>query len=255
MSEFKSWDSYGAFSRRIRGKRRFVWDPADEEFLRQLAITSKSRVRNMKSGTGLWRAQLGYEMREDYFDGKYAGELPTAYLPERMKPKQGRAREGRANPKGIPVLYLATRPETAMSEVRPWVGSWISCAHLETTRSLKIIDLTLGKDQKFAIYFEEPDPPKREESVWSQIGHAFSTPVSSIYETADYEPTQVIAELLKTEGYDGISYTSAFGDDGQNVALFNLDDAEIMSCALHDVRSVEFNFRQFENPYFIVDKK
>ena len=50
----------------------------------------------------------------------------------------------------------------------------------------------------------------------------------------DYVPTQVIAELYKSEGYDGIAYKRAFGDDGYNIAVFNLDDARVKSCVLHD---------------------
>ena len=48
-----------------------------------------------------------------------------------MKPLGGRATDGRANPRGIPCLYLATTKETAMSEVRPWIGSYVSAGQFE----------------------------------------------------------------------------------------------------------------------------
>ena len=89
--------------------------------------------------------------------------------------------------------------------------------------------------------------------MWTHIDRAFSQPTTSRDDTADYVPTQMLAELFKTEGFDGISYKSAFGDDGYNIALFNLDDAELTSCRLHDVTSVEFSFEQSGSPYWVTD--
>jgi RES domain-containing protein len=165
-----------------------------------------------------------------------------------MKPIEGRAAEGRANPKGIPVLYLSTRQETAMSEVRPWLGSFVSCALFRTTRLPKIAQFTVNQGGDF-YYFDEPDDSEKEKAVWTQIDHTFSEPTTSNDDTADYVPTQVIAELFKTAGYDGIAYKSAFGDDGCNIALFNLADAELTACALHEVKSLKFSFSQQIHTY------
>ena len=94
----------------------------------------------------------------------------------RMKPPLELAREGRANPRGIPVLYLSTRGKTAMSEVRPWLGSLVSCAHFTTTRDLKIVDFSVHHDSGFDLYSNEPDAPEREVAVWRQIDRASPNP-------------------------------------------------------------------------------
>ena len=60
-----------------------------------------------------------------------------------------------------------------------------------------------------------------------------------------------IAELSKNEGYDGLAYKSAFGDHGYNIALFHHADAELTTCVLHQVKSLEFSFDQTDNPYWI----
>lgn len=251
MGEFKSWNSYRAFANRVQRENRYVRSPEDEDFLREVLRTLEARIRQMKAGFGLWRAQLGHGWRSAYQDGEYMGEVPDAYPPERMKPLPGRAKEGRVNPKGIPVLYLSTRQETAMSEVRPWIGSLVSCAHFETTRDLKIVDLSVYQEKGFVFYFAEPDASKKEEAVWTQIDQAFSTPVTSEDDSADYVPTQVITELFKNEGYDGIAYKSAYGDDGYNIALFDLDDARLTTFILHEVKSAKFIFEQIDNPYWV----
>ena len=40
------------------------------------------------------------------------------------------------------------------------------------------------------------------------------------------------------------------GDNGYNIALFNLADAELTTC-VHQVKSLEFTFDQTDNPYWI----
>ncbi len=250
MSEFKSWRSYQGFANRICGQNRFIRTLEDEEFLREIVRTSRSRIKKLPTNFPLWRAQLGHTWRPINLEDE-AFEIPAAYLPERMKPQTSRATEGRANPKGIPVLYLSTQPHIAMSEVRPWLGSLVSCAEFKTTRPLKIADLCVENQDRFNIHLSECDPLQREKAVWAQIASAFSEPISSKDDTADYVPTQVIAELFKSEGYDGIAYNSAFKDDGYNVALFDLEDAELSACILHEVASLEFSFKECDYPYWI----
>jgi hypothetical protein len=38
--------------------------------------------------------------------------------------------------------------------------------------------------------------------------------------------------LFRSLGYDGVAYKSAFGEDGCNVAIFNIDDFEVGWCRL-----------------------
>jgi len=92
------------------------------------------------AGTVLWRAQLGYESEPLIQDGEYIDALPGPFHQRRMFPLTDRAPEGRANPAGIPYLYLSTLKETALTEVRPWLGSLISLAQLKATRELAIVD-------------------------------------------------------------------------------------------------------------------
>lgn len=42
---------------------------------------------------------------------------------------------------------------------------------------------------------------------------------------SDYVPTQIIAELIKSLGYDGIAYKSSLAN-GHNIALFDLESAK-----------------------------
>ena len=247
MNEFKSWRSYRHFARQVRSQARFIRTSDEEEFLREVLRTSESRIRTLPADFQLWRAQLGHEWRPVYQNDQYIYRLPVAYPADRMKPQPGRATENRANPKGIPVLYLSTHRLTAMSEVRPWLGSLVSCAHFRTIRPMKLVDFSVNHGLNNPYYLKEPESAEREEVVWTHIDQAFSKPATPADDSADYVPTQILAELFKNEGYDGIAYKSAFGDNGLNIVLFDLDDAEFRSCALFRTKSLDFQFEQDEN--------
>lgn len=162
-----------------------------------------------------------------------------------MKPLRERATEGRANPKGIPSLYLATDRETAIGEVRPWIGSHVSIGVFETRRELNTVNCT---DHLRHLYVGgEPDAEGREEAVWVSIGEAFTRPVNPNDDVADYAPTQIIAELLKVNEFDGIMCRSSFGNK-LNVVLFDIDAAELVQCQLFKVTGVTFNSEEIGQP-------
>lgn len=252
--KFKSWESYRFFSHEITKKSRYILSEEAKNFLEALLFTSEKRIRVLKKETVLWRAQLGHDWRPEYAGGELMDYFPTAYPPERMKPLKDGASEGRANPKGIPYLYLATDRDTALSEVRPWIGSIISAGQLKTVKKLNLIDFSVEHGKERFFYFSEPSEEEKVEAVWSHIDNAFSQPVTESDLTSNYAPTQVIAEYIKSKGYDGIVYKSSLAD-GHNIALFDLDSAFLVNCVIHEVKSLSFKFEQIDNMYYVNQHK
>lgn len=238
---FESWSSYWAFSHEVRHGGRYIHSADVKDFLFNVLKTSKERVRDIKIGSVFWRSQLG---------GEEIAEESAPFSPERMKPVQYAASEGRANPRGIPYLYLATDKETAMSEVRPWLGSNISVGQFKTAKDLRLIDCSVHHAKGFVFYIEEPGENEKELAVWAHIDGAFSEPVTMSDKSSDYVPTQIIAELFKSEGFDGVVYKSALSD-GFNVVLFDINAANIVNCFLYEAKEIKFSFSECANPYFI----
>lgn len=252
MKTFISWRSYYRFEQIVKRKNRYIQDPEVKDFLQTILETSKSRVEEVKKGSVLWRSQLGHGWRP-YYEGKeHIDDIPCAFIPQRMKPVQNASSEGRANPKGIPYLYLSTDMNTAMAEVRPWVGSYISVAQFKLLKSVRLMNCT-SDDKGTMIYLKEPEPGKREVAVWKDIDKAFSMPVTSDETTADYAPTQILAELFKNNGVDGIAYRSSLGK-GHNRMLFDLEVAYPINCTLYGAKKVSFDFIQADSTYFIPDQ-
>jgi hypothetical protein len=249
MTEFKSWRSFQQFDRQVRRHLRYVRTTEEEDFLSTVAETSQYRATTIPTGRNLWRAQIGHGFHEVDQDGeKFDVEAPQE--PQRMKPLRDRASAGRANPVGIPCLYLSTHKETAMCEVRPWMGSYISVGQFRLLRDCKIVDCSRDH-KKFPIYFEEPGLADKRQAVWANIDRAFAEPMTSADGIAEYVSTQILAELFKREGFDGVAYKSNFGEDGYNVALFDLDAADLINCFLFEVKKIEMKFEERANPYFV----
>jgi hypothetical protein len=232
--------------------QRYIHDREIEDFLNETLHTSKTRQIDLEEGTTLWRAQLGGNEGKD-------GEL-AQHPPERMYPPRYIATEGRANPKGIPCLYLATDKETAMGEVRPWVGSELSIAQFKVLKHLKLIDCSLNHSSGNPLYFNvetadfyEPNEIEREKAVWTYIDKAFSEPIIVNENQAHYAPTQIIAELFKRNGANGMVYKSLLGK-GFNIALFDINTANLINCNLFRTESISFKFVQAGNPYFVCEK-
>lgn len=238
--EFQSWRDYWRFSHSVRHSGRFIHEAFVGQFLQTLADTCGDRVRNVSKGSVVWRAQLGNEWhKREQDEVTYDEEVP--YPSSRMKPLRHTAHEGRVNPKGLPCLYVASDRLTAMSEVRPWIGANISVAAIEITKDLKLVDFSVGHEAGFPLFLEDPDAKQREKAIWNFVDRAFSVPVNPDPVTAEYVPTQIIAEYFKKQGMDGVVYKSSLGA-GYNLAIFDLDVSEVRSCTLYPVKAVSFEF-------------
>jgi RES domain-containing protein len=170
-----------------------------------------------------------------------------------MVPLPDRAYEGRVNPKGIACLYLSTDMETAMTETRPWIGSYVSVAQFVMLRNLTVVDCSAESGPAVVVWFgtsEEPPPVKREEMVWRDINRAFSQPVTRNDDIAEYAATQVLAEAFRNAGYDGIVYGSKLGN-GKNIAIFDPTAAELANCYLYRLEAITPKFTMAANPYFV----
>lgn len=241
MHEFKSQRSYWDFEQATKHRTRYIHGPEVREFLEVVLSTSRNRIETVPEASFLWRAQLGHAWEPIYQGGEHIDDGPAPYPPKRMKPLTNHAAEGRANPKGIPCLYLATNRDTALAEVRPWVGSFISVIQFKTLHALKVVNCTTDR-KKYRIYFKEPSPKEREELVWHAIDRAFAKPINPSDDTADYAPTQIIAEFFKSKELDGVAYRSSLGG-GHNIALFDLKDVELINkSSLFEVKSINFEF-------------
>jgi hypothetical protein len=249
---FSSANAFRDFSRSVRRELRYVRGAAQDEFLAAVIATSNARIAEEKAGVILWRAQLGHDWCEKK-QGGASYEYPCAHPPARMKPIPDKATDGRANPRGIPCLYLATKKDTAVLEVRPLIGAYVSVAQFTLMREVRLVSCT-GEEivnHLARLVRENWTPEEMERAVWADINEAFSEPVERGDSSVDYVPTQILAEAFKCHGFDGLAYKSSYGEDGFNVALFDLGVANLINCGLVRVKNVSIEMDQVDDPYFV----
>ena len=248
MPAFKSPSEYWYFAREVTRSTRYVRGSSANDFLEALLADAQGRVEILPARVILWRAQLGNGWEPVQEGGQEVTETPGPFPPDRMRPLRDRAWEGRANPKGIPYLYLSTNRDTALAEVRPWLRSLVSVAQFRVRRELRIVNCT--EDSKRKHFFGGTPIEYWDTAVWCDVDEAFSRPVTPTEEDPDYIPTQIIAELFKVNGFDGVAYRSALGP-GHNVVLFDIDVAVLINCSLYQTETLQFGFRECANPYWI----
>ena len=239
---FRSWTSFHDFASDVRRGQRFVHSPSTCAFLATVLASSDSRSDVIPAGTQLYRAQLGGHRDTNRRGGLVSETAVNGPHPaERMKPRSDRAAEGRANPTDIPCLYVATDADTAIAEVRPWPGQYVSLGLFVAPRDIRIVDCSrdIAPEEGFV---SQPSPAIREAAVWRDINHAFAQPMSADDGSSDYVPTQVLAELFRANRFEGVVYKSSVGP-GRNGAIFNLLLADLVRCTLCTVDEVSFAWR------------
>ena len=254
---FESADAYRLFAASVKHDRRFIYEQRVESFLDTVFETSAPRTQTLKAGQILWRGQLGNNSRVQHEGTPEEMEVEIPFFEDRMKPTPIVVRDGRANPRGIAYLYLATTLTTAGSELRPWLGASISISQFQINRELKIVDCTSDKKRWTFKGFNADmtgtvpwGPEDYENVVWGDIGEAMSIPHNPDEAGLNYIPTQIISERLRHGGLDGMAYMSLLAQGGVNIVLFDIKDADPINFTLYEAEKISYTFEQRDNSYF-----
>ncbi|UVT19646.1 MAG: RES family NAD+ phosphorylase [Nitrospira sp.] len=156
----------------------------------------------------------------------YRARISTEDVPfpiEKMgAPDRRIATHGRANPAGIPYLYLGSNPKTAVSEIRPHTGERACVADFRTPSDLKLVDLRAPRRTVSPFLLADALDIQRMRNdlpFLERLGLELTTPVLPQAAAVDYTPSQFLCEFVKRCSYDGVIYRSSVSD-GMNLALF-----------------------------------
>lgn len=138
------------------------------------------------------------------------------------------AKSGRANPDGIPYLYLASDRDTAIAEVRPSVGDRVALARVRPRGEFNIVDLAapsrsvspMRLDMDYIEGFHQAM------DFLTMLSLDLSAPAPP-HRVNEYIATQYLCELIKRIGYKGVRYASSLGP-GKNYAIFEAAAFEIV---------------------------
>lgn len=148
--------------------------------------------------------------------------------------------EGRANPMGIPYLYLCKEIETTFYEVRSTFLDYISVGtfRVKDGITLNITDFT----KHLSPFNNSSDIVSftKGKLLRDTISRDLSKPLHRFDSHLEYIPTQFICEFIRYFcGSDGVQFTSSLKSNGVNFVLFDESNVECESVSLHQIKSLD----------------
>jgi hypothetical protein len=144
-------------------------------------------------------------------------------ISQMSNPPKNLVSNGRANPIGIPYLYLTSSVDTAISEIRGNKGEIVTIAEFIMNKDLELADL---RDPKNTISPFELNEENELELIYKNmpfltlLGNELSKPIIPREANLEYLPSQYLCELLKNIGFHGIIYKSSIAN-GNNYVIFD----------------------------------
>lgn len=161
---------------------------------------------------------------------------------EMYAPPQGSRKQGRINPEGISVLYLASDVETALHEVRANKYDYVTIGTFVPVRPVTIVNLSaLSKVSPFQ--YEELGIVFLNRNVFNEMAFEIAKPQRRADSPLDYLPTQYISEFIKAQGYDGVAYDSTLSKDGYNLAIYDETNFKCVSVKTIEVTEIDYKYK------------
>ena len=212
-----------------------------DEFLIHEELKGRRTV-GVPIGTILYRARLGFDRSPDG-DKPHLGAAIGAPPPESASP-------GRASAKGRVVLYCADQEATAVAEVRPARGEYVSVAEVCVAENLEFLDLVTEPEWPNPFTDDAVNYWVEFAGLLSAFAEQLSKPLRSRDDPTDYIPSQKLAELIQKARVDGIRYPSAMAPSGTNVVLFDPLVVHIGTSRLVEVTETNVEYREVERESF-----
>lgn len=158
---------------------------------------------------------------------------------EMNAPPKHLALHGRANPAGIPYLYLSSSPGTAVAEIRPHTGE-VACVADFTIPEIQAVDLRNPRGFISPFIFSDASQIgqlRADLPLLQRLGEELTRPVLPQRAAIEYIPSQYLCEFIKNLDFDGVLYRSSVSD-GINLALFDPTKATGGSALLYNITKV-----------------
>lgn len=220
------------------GRENFHRLEADMETLMSRIVTELDL--KVEKGSLWFRSRTGVKEQSTHF-----GFREVTRIAEPFKGKEisalppPSANPGRMNRQGVSVLYLADEIETAIAEIRPHPGHLISVGGFRALRDLRIANFDIPISR-----FAMSDARLDTFAIIYHIDALLGSPVTPD-ERHKYALTQLLADTLIRQGFDGVSFRSSVGA-GRNLCVFDPDVFEFDSASsqVRQVVCLKYTFSQ-----------
>jgi hypothetical protein len=224
----KKWEN---FADEIRSKNRFFLNETID--LDLLSNLLKNFSKSYDKGKRFYRARVS--------------EKNGFTLIEMGKPPSDKSTAGRANPVGIPYLYVSTDIETTVYESRSTYLDYITIAELKGIDSLEVVSLREIAAFSPFVFGDQLSVYLSHQKYLTRLEQELSKPIRRYDKELDYLPSQYLCEYVKSLGFDAIEYGSSLKPGGINLAVFNDDKLEIRSVEIYEISDISLSITKL-NP-------
>lgn len=177
----------------------------------------------------LFRARLHYSGDQKEFDTFNMG-----------CPERNIATAGRANPQGIPFLYLCKKIETTLYEIRATFLDDVSVGIFKIKDDSNVVLVDFTEIASAFLNVDNIVEYAKSMLLKRYISTDLSKPIRRYDSELEYIPTQFICEYIRYNNVNaaGIIFDSSLHVGGKNIVLFDQGKVECISVEMHRVTSV-----------------
>lgn len=205
-----------------RNNRYFLGENIDLELLQELF---NFHTKKYNKGKIFYRARVCNK------DGLNKGKMG--------KPPSKKAISGRANPVGIPYLYVSTDIETVKHESRATHLDYLTVAEFKLKEDINVVSLRGIEDVSPFLMGENLQDYLKNKRYLKTLESELSKPLRRYDHELDYLPTQYLCEFIKSIGNDAIEYGSSLNKGGINLAIFSDEKMKIQKTIMLEVLSID----------------
>lgn len=212
----------------MKWQKRFLTNTEEFENLGWDNLFSIENI--LPANTTLYRARVHHAERKEPYATNEMG------YPEKEK-----ASEGRANPQGIPYLYLSKSIKTTLFETRVSYLDELSIGEfkIENEKTVVLVDFT----ERLNAYKNIDNIKNHTKGVLlkNRISKSLSKPIRRYDSRLEYIPTQFICEYIRyITNADGILFNSSLDlEGGVNVVLFEQDKVKCDSVEMYRIKDID----------------
>lgn len=200
----------------IKNHHRFTTDLAKLESAGWKTLLDNPYPLNI--GASFYRARIHYKKTDSF--GVY----------DMGAPKKEDCKPGRANPEGIPFLYLSEEPKTTLFETRVIKHDVVSVGEFKIVGKAPLLveDLTDIDLDDIELLDEDVVTLAKRRLLIRALSQEMSHPMRRFDSTVEYVPTQFVCEYVQlTQSVSGIRFASSVYPSGTNIVIF---DPSLMKC-------------------------
>jgi len=214
----------------LKYKRRFLTEISEMEELGWDA--SFDVLSTIDASTPLYRARINLE-----------GNVNPYNKTEMSAPPEHLTNAGRANPQGIPYLYLSRDLKTTLYESRATFLDYVSIGEFRVVDNLKLEIVDFTKKQSPLNEIDDIINFTKGKLIRKVISVDLSKPLRRYDSELEYIPTQFICEYIRffSSPAIGIQFNSSLDKGGVNFVLFDDSNMKCIDVNTHQITKIDID--------------